>query len=500
MDQPGNQQVPPTAGLAAHLESTPDPLLGEGSQSPKVREDVGSQRPRGQLNPILIVLGIMLMAVVLTHIAPAGQFRRNGAEVVPGTYRPVDKVRGVTALFSKEAPTATDTPARAAGFVSVFAAIPAGMAKSAELFFMVLFVGGMFGILRATGAIDAGVDRLLFLTAGNVYLLTVGLMLLLTAGSAFLGFSSAYLALIPLVLGLARRLGLPNLFAPAVVALSDFIGYASSVTNPIALGVAQPLAGVPIFSGILPRLVVYLVLTAVGIGYVLLYLRRQPKVLHVPDAVRLTLRQTGVLITLAIGGVAFVTGTAMWGWRSPEMGSAFLALGVTLAVVGGMRPGDTADAWLDGMKGMLLPCLLIGLASAIGIILQSSQVLDGIVLRIAEHISGQGRGTVAMSLMGAEMAFGIIIPSVTSKAAISLPIMVPTAHLSGVSGQIAVSALLLGSGMTNMISPTNDLLLAFLAASKVDYLQWVRFIAPLVAVFTVISLVAMYAMTYITLL
>ena len=454
-------------------------------------ESGGQRRP---LNPILIVLAIMLIAVFVTYVAPAGQFQRHGAEVVPGSYKSVDKIDGLTAILSTQVPKATDSPARAAGPVAVFAAIPAGMVKSSELFFMVLFVGGMFGILRATGAIDAGVDRLLFLTSGNVYLLTAVLMLFLTSGSAFLGFSSAYLALIPLVLGLGQRLGLPNLFAPAVVALSDFIGYASSPTNPVALGVAQPLVGVPVFSGILPRLAIFFLFSLIGISYVLLYLSRQPKVVHIPVAVRLTPRQTGVLLTLALGGVGFVTGTALWGWRSPEMGGAFLALGLTLAMVGGLRPSFAADAWLEGMKGMLLPCLLIGLASGIGIILQSSQVLDGIVLGIAGSIDGHARGIVGVCLMGAEMVFGVIIPSVTSKAAVSLPIMAPIAHLSGVSGQVTVSALLLGSGMTNMITPTNDLLLAFLAASRVDYRQWLRFIAPLFAIFTVISFTAVFLM------
>jgi uncharacterized ion transporter superfamily protein YfcC len=449
----------------------------------------------GQLHPVLIVVTIMLTAAVLTHFLPAGKYRRDGIQVIPGTYAVVDKMDGVPAILSPKAPEETDSPARAAGVVAVFTAIPAGMTKSANLFFMVMFVGGMFGILRATGAIDAGVDRLLHFSSGNVYLLTAGLMFLLSCGSTFLGLSSAYLALIPLVLGLGQRLGLPNLFAPIVVALADFIGYAASVTNPIALGVAQPLVGVPLFSGIAARLIVFILMFAVGLGYVVLYLRRQLKVDYISEEKRLTARQTGVVITLVLGGIALVVGTGLSSWRSPEMAAAFIALGVALALVGGIRPAHAADAWLDGMKGMLLPCLTIGLASAIGIVLQSSQVIDGIVQALSSRIHGHAPAALAGSLMAVEMAFGVIIPSVSSKAAISLPIMTPIAHLSGVSGQVTVSALLLGSGMTNMITPTNDLLLAFLAASKVDYVQWVRFIAPLFVVFCIISFVALYIMT-----
>lgn len=197
-------------------------------------ETIGGDVPRSpaeerskSLHPILIVLAILLAAAVSTHFLPAGSFSRVGAEVVPGTYRSIPKIDGVGAIFSSHVPSESETPAHAASVVSTFNSIPVGMTRVATLFFMVLLVGGMFGILQVTGAIDAGVDRLLHLTSGNVYLLTAGLMVLLSCGSTFLGFSSAYLALIPMVLRLGRKLGLPNLFAPAVVALSDFIGYRS---------------------------------------------------------------------------------------------------------------------------------------------------------------------------------------------------------------------------------------------------------------------------------
>lgn len=481
--------------MLSSAETNPESSRAVADASTDEAETGNPKGKRRPLHPILIVLTILMAAAILTHFLPAGNFRRDGTVVIPGTYQQVEKVSGIPALLSRSAPQEGETPAKAAGIVAVFSAIPSGMTKSANLFFMVLFVGGMFGILNATGAIDAGMERLLYLTSGNVYLLAAGLMILLACGSTFLGFSSAYLAFIPVVLALGQRLGLPNLFAPAIVALADFIGYAASVTNPIALGVAQPLAGVPLFSGIAPRLTVFLLMLVIGLSHVLLYLRKQTRLNHVPEKSHLTTRQTGVMITLLLGGIALVVGTGVWAWKTPEMAAAFVALGLAIAVVGGLRPSDAADAWLEGMKGMMISCLTIGLAGAIGVILQSTQVMDGIVAALADRIDGHAPSAVAGSLMAAEMAFGIIIPSVSSKAAISLPIMAPIAHLSGVSGQVAVSALLLGSGMTNMISPTNDLLLAFLAAAKVDYIQWVRFIAPLVVIFSIISFLALYCMT-----
>jgi uncharacterized ion transporter superfamily protein YfcC len=457
--------------------------------------DAPRPRRHGRLHPVLMMLLMVFAAAVLTHVVPAGKFDRHGKQVVPGSYHVSPKVNGLPALLSTTAPAETDSPARAAGLVALFTTIPAGMTKSATLIFMVMFVGGMFGVLRATGAVDAGVNRLLQVSSGNSYLLTTGLMLLLATGSTFLGFLSEYLAIIPLVMALGQRLGLPNLFVPAVVVMASMIGYAASVTNPILLSVAQPLAGVPIFSGFVPRFGIFAVMFALGLSYVLFYLRRLPKVDHIPEAAALTVRQVAVLLSVALGGTVLVIGTSLWSWGTAEHAAFFIAFALALALVGGLRLGAAADAFLEGMKGMLLACVMIGLGSAMQIMLQSSQVLDSIVQGFASLIQDHRGSVVAGGMMAAEMVFDLLIHSTSALATTTMPILTPIAQLAGVSGQVTVTALLLGSGLTNMVSPTNGLLLAFLAASKVDYIEWFRFMAPLFAVFCLIGLAALYLMT-----
>jgi uncharacterized ion transporter superfamily protein YfcC len=147
------------------------------------------------------------------------------------------------------------------------------------------------------------------------------------------------------------------------------------------------------------------------------------------------------------------------------------------------------------MNAMLLAGLVIGLAAATTLILQSSQILDSIVQGIASLIQGHERGVVAVGLMMSEMVFGVLIPSVGGKAAVSMPILTPIAHLSGVSSQVTVTALLLGSGLTNMASPTNPVLLAILAIAKVSYGEWLRFVVPLWGMLVCIGFFALYLMS-----
>jgi uncharacterized ion transporter superfamily protein YfcC len=450
-------------------------------------------RPPGmRLHPTLVMVWVLLAAALLTHLIPAGQFKHAGKLVVPGSYHVVDKVSGPAALFAPTPPSSKEKPAHAASLVSLVSVIPAGLIKTAPLIFMVMFVGGMFAVMRATGAIDAGIDRLLHLTAGNLYILTPVLMLTIALGSTFLGFISEYLVIIPIVLVIAQRMGLPNLFAMAVVGVAAKIGYVASVTNPVALGVAQPLAGLPVFSGMAARFGVFALFLGVGVAFVLLYLRRvAPKDIketaeHLPTA-RLTPRQTAVLLCLMGGCVALVIGAQVWDWGNPQLAAFYVALTVLIAAIGGLKAAQTADLFVEGMKSMMLAGLLIGLAAAVEIMLRDSQVLDTIIASATSLAAGHAAPVVANALMLIEMALDVAIPSVSGKATLSIPILAPIAHASGLGGQTLIIAFLMGSGLMNMITPTSGMLLAYLATSKVGYGEWVRFVAPLLAVLLVLA-------------
>ncbi|MFM0737048.1 YfcC family protein [Paraburkholderia xenovorans] len=452
-------------------------------------------KSHGRLHPVLIALAVIIAAALLTHIIPAGKFQRDGKHVVPGTYQVIPKETGLSALLSPTVPKADESPAHAVSVVSLFASIPSGFVAQAPLIFMLMFAGGTFGVLRATGAIDAAIDDLLHISSGNAYVLVAGATVLIACGGTFMGFSSEYVAIMPIVLSLTRRLKFPNLVAAAIVVLGADIGYIASVTNPNALAVAQPLAGVPIFSGILPRLGIFVVMLGLGLGYLMLYLRRLPKADYVPGARRLTTHQIRVLIALVVGGAALVGGTSVWSWRHAEQAAAFLALSLFIALAGGMRLSNAADALIDGMKSMVLPITMIGLGGAVGVILETSRIQDSIVQELANVIQGQPHAAVTAGLMISEMMFGILIHSVSAKAAVSIPILAPIAHLSGVSGQLTVTAMLLGSGLINVVSPTNGLLLAFLATAKVDYVAWIKFVTPLFIVLCVVGFAALYLLT-----
>ena len=445
------------------------------------------------LHPVIMMLVIIAGAILLTYAVRSGEFERKDGLVIPGTYREIPKESDLAALVTAAPPKSTATHAYPASAVTLFSAIPAGMIRAAPLIFMVMFIGGMFGVLRKSGALDAGIDRLLALTRGNVYWMTPLLMIVICAGSSFLGLISEYLVIIPMVVLLAQRLGLSALFATALVAISAKLGYLSSVTNPLAVAIAQPIVGVPVFSGLWLRLVIFVVYLGLGIAYLLWYVRKTgfspPR--EIDHAKKLSPRHLAILLVLLASIAGLVLGTRSWGWHSSELAAYYIFLALVIAVLSGLPSRESAEAFIDGMKGMILGALLIGLASSVEIILRDSLVLDTVIHDLASMVEGKTAIIVAQGMVVIETVLDVLIPSTSGKAVISMPILGPIGTLAGVSGQTTVLAFLFGNGLTNMVTPTSGMLLAYLATGGVAYGQWIRFIMPLVGVLFVLSMIIM---------
>ncbi|WJD65111.1 YfcC family protein [Pseudomonas kurunegalensis] len=439
-----------------------------------------------QLNPTLILLSIVFIALALTYFVDSGRFQRNDIAVVPGSYQVLERDSSLSQLFSVEPRVANADVARPVSLVEGFMSIPQGIEKRAGLIFMVLFIGGMFGVLNKAGAIDAGLERMLGLTRGNIYVLVPCLMVVFSAGSTFMGLAKEYILVVPLMVAMANRLKLPNIIGLAIVVISVKIGYLGSITNPLALAVAQPLVGVPMFSGLNMRIAAYLTFLVVGIAFMLLSIRKHGFDTTAEFSFRsepLAKRHALNLLLLAVGVGFLVYASNRWNWKYPELSSYYLAMSVVFAAVAGLGASDAAEAFVEGMKKVLMAGVLIGLATAVEIILSTGQVLDTIVQNLSEVVSDHGPLASAFGMFFAQLSLDVMIPSTSGQAAVTMPIFGPLGQLSGVSPQTTVYAFLLGNGLTNLITPTSSGLLVLLATGQVGWGQWARYIWPLFLIF-----------------
>ncbi|QBJ63640.1 YfcC family protein [Pseudoalteromonas sp. DL-6] len=453
----------------------------------------------GGSHPLVILLFILLLAGSLTYLFESGSYQREDGLVIPGSYQTIPKDNSLMQLFESvdDNPAGTASPV---GLVDLLLAVPEGLQKSGSLIFMVLVIGGLFGILSKSGAVDAGLERLLSAVSGNVYWLVSCLMLIFALGSTLLGLASEYLLIIPLMVELARRLGMSNLIGLGVVTVAVKVGYLSSITNPLPLTIAQPLLGLPIFSGAGLRAVFFTIYLLVGIAFMLWVIKGVGFTKGVDLALEtkpLSTRHLLMLITLLIGMGGLVYASNHWQWEKQQLTAYYIALSLLLAIQSGLGANEAAEAFVSGMKKILMASFLIGVAFAIAIILQKGKVLDFVVHSLVSFIGEDNRYIAALGMFGTQLVLDVLIPSTSGQVAVTMPIMGPVSQLSGVAPQTTVLAFLFGNGITNMITPTSGTLLAYLAIAQVGWSKWAKFILPLVVIFILLACVMLMIAVYI---
>ena len=193
----------------------------------------------------------------------------------------------------------------------------------------------------------------------------------------------------------------------------------------------------------------------------------------------------------AVDHVAMVYGVEELKWGNPELSAMYIGVALAIAIVGRVPSREASQAFIKGMQGMVLAAILVGLASAVEVILREGQILDSIVAFLTRSVEGKPPVIVANLMMLMQMVIDVFIPSTSGKAAVTMPILGPIGQLAGVSGQVTVQAFLFGNGLMNTLTPTSGMLLAYLATGKVSFSQWIRFIFPLAALLFVLCLVAL---------
>jgi uncharacterized ion transporter superfamily protein YfcC len=439
-----------------------------------------TSEPRRSRVPHTLVLlfGMIVVALLLTYVLPAGQYERvenehGRMQVVPGSF-----------AATPEHPVLSP--------ITVFTAVPRGLMAAGEVIFFIFIIGGAFAVLRETGAIDALLGAALRRMGHRPLWLVVGGVLLFAAGSSTIGMAEEYLPFIPVIVALTLALGFDALTGVAIVTIGYAVGYGVATVNPFTVLIAQDIAGLQPGSGLWYRLVLTAVFVPVGVHHVWRYatrVRADPASSLVADITppagsgahettvftgthRLAL--TAVAITIAV----LLYGLLERGWYLVEMSALFLALAIVLAIVGRLHPDRAARAFGIGAAELTMTALLIGFARAIQVVLDDGGVIDTIVHGLSVPLQSMGPSLAAVGMLVVQTLTNFFIPSGSGQAYVTMPIMAPLADVVGVSRQVAVLAFQFGDGFTNILVPTNPVIIGMLAIAGVPYDRWLRFVLP----------------------
>ncbi len=428
---------------------------------------------------LVLILGIVFLAQILTYVLPAGEFQRDGRSVLPGTYSLLEEGG---ASFSVRS------------LAAALFAIPAGMGKAADIIFLVFIVGGVIGIIKATGAIDAIVGAAIRRLGSKPILLVGGMTIIFGVGASTIGMAEEYLPFVPILVTMCLALKMDAVVALGMVYVGAAVGYGAAAANPFTVVIAQNLAGVEPLSGQGLRWGFFAVCIVIGIHHILGYVKRiqaEPSRglvadvdyssgFEAPKDVPMDWGRVAVLLGFAVTIGIFVWGSKRYEWYITELSVLFLLLGLFSAAVGRVSPNRAALEFKSGAAEMTTTALLIGFAKAISVVLDEGKVTDTIIHSIATPLQELSPSVAAVGMLGVQSLCNLFIPSGSGQAYVTMPIMAPLADLVGVTRQTAVLAYQMGDGFTNMIIPTNYVLMGMLGLGRIPYPAWVRFIGPLV--------------------
>ncbi len=365
-----------------------------------------------------------------------------------------------------------------------------------------IFLGGSFTVLEQGGVLQALLAAMVRRFRDNKYRLMGIIIFVMMFLAAFVGVYEALVPLIVILVPLSLALGWDSLTGLGMSMLALTFGFSAAVTNPFTIAVAQDLSDLPLFSGAWFRILFFIATYVLCYTFVRGYAKKIEKdpsrspVFEADNRIRDRFSTAQVLgeqgqsdpsrVRAAVWfggcmGIAIVFMVAAGLIPALPSDAAFPAVAL-LFLIGGTGAGRIIGySWRElfgvlgaGAKNMLPGILLILMAMSVPHIMTRGHVMDTILFYASSAIEGTNPFQAGFYIYLLTLALNFFISSASAKAFLVMPIIAPLADLVGLTRQTAVFAFDLGDGFSNMIFPTNALLLIGLSFTVVSYPKWMR--------------------------
>lgn len=346
-----------------------------------------------------------------------------------------------------------------------------------------LVIGGVFNCLDKCGLMKYMLDRITYRFGKERYKLLALVTLFFMAMGSFIGSFEECVPLVPIVVALAIRLGWDALTGMGMSLLAIGCGFAAGVCNPFTVGVAQELAGLPMFSGVWFRIIAFFFVYTLLVGFLFHHAKRIEKPLSVDvsdDSFSANQKMDKGLIcfaSLMVCGIVIVLSsvfiTALQDYTMIIVAVTFLTAGIVSSLISGMGSRLGSVFW-NGLVSVLPAVLMILMANSIKYTLVEGNILDTILQAAVGAAQTLPRWAVILFIYLIVLVMNFFIASGSAKAFLLIPLIVPVAEVFGISAQLCVVAYAFGDGFSNVFYPTNPVLLISLGLADVDYGKWVK--------------------------
>jgi uncharacterized ion transporter superfamily protein YfcC len=443
-------------------------------------------------NTFVLLFAILALIAAATWLVPGGQYDThlvNGRQLIdPATFHYIDsKPQGPVALMM----------APIKGFV-----------EAALIIGFVLIVGGAFAVLQKTAAVDAMIGAVVRAHGKSRFVRAAVIPVFITLfslGGATFGMAEEAIPFILIFVPLALALGYDSIVGVSIPFVGSQVGFAAAFINPFNVGVAQGIAGIPLFSGMGYRMIVWAIATAVTIAFMMWYaarIKRHPQSSPTwaldqekrkdgasNDAfiTSMTGRHAAVLALFAGSLAVMVVGVVKFKWDIDQIAALFLTMAILIGIVGKLNADAFVAAFLQGARDLVSTALVIALARGTVVLAREAHIIDTMLHALTPLVQSASPIIAAQKMFVIQSVINFFIHSGTGQAALTMPIMAPLSDLVGVSRQTAVLAFQFGELTTPMI-PTSGITVGVLALARIPWLTWAKWMVPLQVIYLVMAL------------
>ncbi|WP_099974697.1 YfcC family protein [Lactobacillus terrae] len=501
--------------------------------------DTLKQRKKWSMPSAFTILFFLIIFVaILTWLIPSGQYNTDKAgNIIAGTYKSL--------------------PAHPQGLWDIFKAPIEGMVGtsttegSISVSLFILVIGGFLGVVNKTRALDDGISTTVKKFAGKEMIMIPVLMILFAIGGSTYGMGEETIAFYPILIPVMISVGFDSITAISIALIGSQVGCLASTVNPFATGVASQTLNISPGDGLLSRVVLLVLVTAISIGYVMYYAKKvknDPKKSYVYDRreqdmkefsisdseidVNLSKNQKWVLVLFLLSFVIMIAGLIPWTslnpgwtvfetttkniskvpflgnfighdvaplgtWYFTEITTLFLIMSVVIMFVYHMKESTFIDAFIGGMNDFLSVAIIVAVARGIQVVMNNGFITATVLHAGEQGLSHLSSGIFITLTYIFYIPMSFLIPSTSGLAAATMGIMGPLGKFSNVSPSLVVTAYQAASGWVNVITPTSGVVMGALAIGHVDIVKWWKYIWKLMIILFVVSILFLVICTYI---
>lgn len=451
--------------------------------------DTSKVQKRAFLSAIIILLILLITTGILTYFIPSGSFDRDivdGIEtIIPDSFEYTDQDNiQVYRIFT----------------APIEVLFSDGSAIIIAIIGFLLIIGGSINILNKIGIIEHIIHNIVEKFHNSKYLLLSLITLMFMLVGALVGVFEEIIPLVPIMIILSKKLGWDTKIGLGMSILAAGFGFSAAITNPFTIGVAQQISDLPIFSGILYRLVIFVIVYAVLITFLIINAKKvdtkpsyEEMVMTYNKPNKKSIIWTSIWLGLMVVSIVLSPFIPfLQDYNLILIAIYFLIAGIGAGLFSGTFKKDTFKIFLKGAISMAPGVILILLATGVKHLITISGVMDTILFSLTETIGGSSNFIVISGSFFFTLILNFFVGSGSAKAFLIMPIMNPLLDFAGISRQLGVLAFQLGDGFSNMFYPTNAVLLVALGLGNFSYSKWFKWTILLQMIVIVLSLLFLF--------